>query len=156
MVFSLSCANTEPDISSYQSYIDKAVNVWQFQGSYLVAKGDSILFRGGIGFADPSDKRMNVPETKFLIASITKSFTAIAMLQLAERGLIKLEEDIAQYVDAYPSENRPTITVHDLLCHRSGIPEVLQSRELASLAADSISPIEILSYFKDQPLEFDP
>lgn len=156
MVFSLSCANTEPDISSYQSYIDKAVNVWQFQGSYLVAKGESILFRGSCGFADLDERRPNTPETKFLIGSITKSFTAIAVLQLAERGLISLEDDISRYIEAYPSDNRPNITVHDLLCHRSGIPDVLQNPEFAKRAADSIGPPEIVSYFNDMPLDFEP
>jgi len=83
------------------------------------------LARGSRGQADLTDHRANTPKTKFLIGSMTKSFTAIATLQLAERGLLDLHQNIAAYIDDYPSDKDISITVHDLLCHRSGISDVI-------------------------------
>ena len=151
-----SCQDSQPTATEYELYINRAAEVWQFQGSYLVVRGDSILARGSRGFADLTDQRANKPETKFLIGSMTKPFTAIATLQLVERGLLDLNQNIATYISIYPTDGNSAITVHDLLCHRSGIPDVVHNREFAKRMSDSIGPEEIVSYFREEPLDFEP
>jgi CubicO group peptidase (beta-lactamase class C family) len=151
-----SCEKEKATASEYERLIDRASEVWHFQGSYLVARGDSILARGSRGYADISAQRANQSETRFLIGSMTKPFTAIAVLQLVERGLVDLSETIDSYIDDYPAEKAKGISVHYLLCHRSGIPDVVQNREYAGRMSDSIGPHEIVEYFADKPLEFEP
>lgn len=152
----LSCQGSKPTATEYELFIDRAADVWRFQGSYLVAKGDSILVCGSRGLANLTDQRANRPDTKFLIGSMTKPFTAIATLQLVERGLLELDQSIDSYISVYPIDENRAITVHDLLCHRSGIPDVVHNREFTMRMSDSIGPQEIVSYFREEPLSFEP
>lgn len=151
-----SCQNGQPAGSQYENYIDQAVDTWHFQGSYLVAIGDSVVARGSRGYADPAHQRLNTPETKFLVGSMTKTFTAIATLQLVEQGLLELNGSIDNYISAYPGDRSQKITIHDLLSHRSGIPDVISNPDFAMNVRNSITPEEIVSYFRDQPLSFEP
>lgn len=152
----VSCHGAQRLQSEYERYIDGAEDVWKFQGSYLVAVGDSIMARGSRGFANIADRRLNTPDTKFLIASLTKPFTAIAVMQLVQRELIDLNRDITAYIDCYRPGSEDTITVHDLLCHRSGIPDVLSNQEFASRIRDTLTPLELVSYFQGRPILFTP
>ncbi|RKX27207.1 MAG: hypothetical protein DRP45_01580 [Candidatus Zixiibacteriota bacterium] len=152
----LSCQGTRSTATEYELYIDRAVEVWQFQGSYLVAKGDSILARGGRGFANLSEQRSNGPKTKFLIGSTTKPFTAIAILQLVEKGLVDLNLPFRTYINDYTAERADKVTVHYLLSHRSGIPDVVSNPEFSSKMRESITPHEIVEFFQDRPLDFTP
>lgn len=156
MSWVLSCHGTKPTPSEYERYIDSAEKVWRFQGSYLVAIGDSIVARGSRGYADIADQRANTPETKFRIGSLTKPFTAIATMQLAQQGLVDIGQDITSYIDCYHPDGRAIITVGDLLSHRSGIPDVLSNQEFASRIRDTLTPLELVSYFQGKPLLFTP
>src|SRR6516165_8606950 len=72
-----------------------------FSGSVLVAHHHQVLFRRSFGLADRAWEIPNTPETRFRIGSVTKQFTAAAILQLIERGKLKLEDSIADhYLDA--------------------------------------------------------
>ena len=151
-----SCGSKQSTLNEYELYIDRAADVWRFQGSYLVAKRDSILTRRSRGFANISDQRINTPDTKFLIGSMTKSFTAIAIMQLVEKGLISLNKPLSAYISNYPKEVADKITIHDLLCHRSGIPDLLSNPDFIKRTRELISPNELINYFRDQPLNFTP
>jgi CubicO group peptidase (beta-lactamase class C family) len=75
---------------------------------------------GAYGLADVANKRKATPKTSYRMASITKSFTAIAVLQLAERGKLSLDDEIQQTVPAFPRKSAP-VTVRQLLSHQAGI-----------------------------------
>lgn len=64
----------------------------------------------------------NAPDTKFRLGSITKQFTAMLVMQLVEKGKIKVNDKIATYLPDYPKANSNKIAVHHLLTHTSGIP----------------------------------
>jgi CubicO group peptidase (beta-lactamase class C family) len=151
-----SCDRKQPEPDKYELYIDRAVQVWRFQGAFIVARGDNILARGSRGFADISLGGANTPETKFPIGSMTKSFTAIAILQLAERGLIGLQKPLSTYIPDYPPETGNRITVHDLLCHRSGIPDLVNNPDFIARIHESITPEETVGYFRGRTLLFQP
>jgi CubicO group peptidase (beta-lactamase class C family) len=96
-----------------------------------VVKDNKIVFTKGYGFADLEKKSPVVPDkTIFRIGSITKVFTAMAVMQLADRRKIKLDDDVNKYLkdvkvpDTFP---RP-ITFHDLLTHTSGLDEISPGR----------------------------
>src|SRR5262245_58571440 len=75
-----------PDITRMDQVVESYANGMQFMGSVLVARGDDILFSKSYGMANLEWKVPNTPTTKFRIGSITKQFTAAAILLLEERG----------------------------------------------------------------------
>ena len=86
---SAGCPGEQQAPDEFKVYLDRAADVWRFQGSYLVARGNTILLRGSRGYCDPSRERPITPETKFLIGSLTKPFTAICVLQQVEQAVDK-------------------------------------------------------------------
>ena len=102
-----------------QRICDKGV----FSGTVLVARGDDILFERACGEAS---KRFHVPnniDTKFNLGSMNKMFTSTAILQLAERGKLSLDDAISMYVDTswLPETITARVTVRHLLTHTSGL-----------------------------------
>ncbi|MFN2126955.1 MAG: serine hydrolase domain-containing protein, partial [Anaerolineales bacterium] len=76
----------------------------QFHGTILLAVGDKILMNKGYGMADYSHNIANSADTKYLIGSTTKHFTAVMILQLVEKGLIDLDDSIDEYFPNGPVE----------------------------------------------------
>ncbi len=91
----------------------------QFDGAILVAQGDRIIFERVYGFADLRSGQRLTTEATFPIASISKTFTAIGILQLAEQGKLALDAPAATYLPGFPY---PEIKVSHLLSHTSGLP----------------------------------
>ena len=94
-----------------------------FSGTILLAIGDDILLNKGYGMANYSYDIPNTADTKFLIGSATKHFTAILILQMVEKGLINLDDSIEKYFPDGPKEKTSKITIRHLLLHQSGIPQ---------------------------------
>lgn len=94
-----------------------------FSGAILLAKGDRILLESACGEASKSYHVANNVDTKFNLGSMNKMFTATAVLQLAERGKLRLDESIARFVDEswLPRSITSRVTVHHLLTHTSGL-----------------------------------
>lgn len=97
---------------------------YQFQGNILVASKGKIVFKASHGIANFQTNTPLTLETVFPIASITQGFTAIAILQLAERSKLNVHDKLTKY---YPNFPYPTITIADLLRQVSGIPDYLTS-----------------------------
>ncbi len=93
-----------------------------FSGTVLLASEGEILISKGYGFTDKSGQNPIQPSTLFNIASITKSFTAIATLQLIEKGQLKLEDRLAKFF-AFVPDDKKDITIYHLLSHTSGLPQ---------------------------------
>ena len=94
----------------------------QFNGTILLSVGDEILLNKGYGLANRSYDIPNTAETKYRIGSITKHFTAVLTLQMAQKGLIDLDATIDTYLPYCPEKFAGKITVRHLLTHKSGIP----------------------------------
>ncbi|WP_092544845.1 serine hydrolase domain-containing protein [Zunongwangia mangrovi] len=94
-----------------------------FSGAILVAKNDSIIEHRAYGLASKELNVKNKIDMKFNIASITKSFTAVAILQLYEQRKIDLNTPIGKYLKDYPNEKvRNSVTIDQLLTHTAGLP----------------------------------
>lgn len=102
------------------TYLQQLTTLDKFSGSVLIAKGDTVLLKQSYGFADRENKIPNKVDTPFKIASITKSFTAAAIMQLQEKKLLNVEDTLASHIQNVPAGNK--ITIHHLLTHSSGIP----------------------------------
>ncbi|MGI9202919.1 MAG: serine hydrolase [Woeseiaceae bacterium] len=94
----------------------------QFNGVALVVDGGSTVLRKGYGSANLEWQVENTPETRFLVGSVTKSFTALVIMQLAERGALELDAPIVDYLPAYREDTGSAITIRHLLTHTDGIP----------------------------------
>lgn len=90
----------------------------QFNGNVLIAENGKIVYEKSFGFADFSSKKLNTKQTTFPIASITKTFTATAILQLFEKGKLNVNDPVSKYLIDFPY---PSITIRHLLSHTSGL-----------------------------------
>ncbi|MEA2695190.1 MAG: hypothetical protein QOJ16_4577, partial [Acidobacteriota bacterium] len=95
-----------------------------FSGSALVAQGGQIVLDKGYGLADREHGRPYTARTIFDIASISKQFTAAAILKLEQEGRLKVEDPIGKFLGTVPADKAP-ITLHMLLTHTSGLPDLL-------------------------------
>jgi CubicO group peptidase (beta-lactamase class C family) len=124
-----------------------------FSGSVLVARGDDVIFSGAYGYADVERGIRNDVQTQFRIGSVTKPFTAITVLKLQESGLLSVTDPICKYFDPCPHAWSP-ITIHELLSHTSGIPDLTFREDYLEVAAKPASHDEIIATFRDLPLRF--
>lgn len=97
--------------------------------SYCVVKNDTILHSNAMGFADVDNNQLATDHTRYLVASVSKTITAVAIMQLVEQNLIALDDDINQYLPfSVRNPNFPDdkITLRMLLSHRSSISDEFQ------------------------------
>ena len=96
-----------------------------FEGSVLVARHGEVILSKGYGFADRDQKTPNTPQSKYRIGSLTKQFTALAILMLQARGRLNVQDKLCTYIPNCPEIFQP-ITLHHLLTHTSGAPNGTQ------------------------------
>ena len=125
-------------------------------GVALVTKNGKIIYRKAIGYANLELGVEMIPEHVFRIGSITKQFTASAILKLRDEGKLDLEDEITQYVKDYPTHGH-TISIKHLLTHTSGIKSYTGMLEWTSeVRKKDFTPEELIDYFKYQPMDFKP
>jgi CubicO group peptidase (beta-lactamase class C family) len=124
-------------------------------GAVLVMQGDEVLISEGFGFADLEWREPATPGTAFRIGSITKVFTALAILQLAEDGQLALDAPVATYLPDLPGElGRPTIA--QLLSHTSGLGDHFALPQIPEIMRNPTTPDGIIALMADQPLQSEP
>ncbi len=144
-----------PEAAAADDYLSKLADDGMFRGAVLLARDGVVLLRKGYGLADEARSIANTPQTRFRIGSITKSFTAMAILLLQERGKLHVRDHICRYVPDCPQDWQP-ITIEQLLTHTSGIPDYFSAPEAASFAGKPATPEQLVARFKQQPLLFPP
>lgn len=150
----LSTAGVAQDYSPLDTYLDAMVVQKKFIGSILVAQGDSIVYQKGCGPAVLDGSKTNSSESQFLIGSITKTFTAVAILQLFEQGKLALSDPLSKYIPLFPTADE--ISIRHLLTHRSGIKNYTELPDLAQWKAEEFKPLRIIEKVMDYPLAFEP
>ncbi|NQZ87399.1 MAG: serine hydrolase [Colwellia sp.] len=101
-----------------------------FNGVMLVAKGDNILLKKAYGFHDQGKNISLTTDSRFLIGSVTKQFTAMLVMQQVENGAIALDKTINDYLPYFPDDKGKELTIHRLLSHTSGLPHYEGLRRL--------------------------
>ena len=124
-------------------------------GTVLVAKDGKPVFRKGYGMANVELEVTNQPQMVFRLGSITKQFTAVAILMLYEQGKLGLQDEITQYLPDYPTHGH-TITIEHLLHHTSGIKSYTGMKEWMPVMRTDYSVEDWINFFKYQPMEFAP
>jgi CubicO group peptidase (beta-lactamase class C family) len=123
-----------------------------FMGAVLVARGGEVLFAKGYGLANAEWNIPNTPTTKFGLASISKQFTAAAILLLEERGKLRVSDRITSHLPDAPAA-WGAITFHHLLSHTSGMADPPIDRATRALPA---RPEQIVGRFRNSPLQSAP
>ncbi len=143
--------------ATMDEYLQAYVKLDRFMGTALVAKGGKIILDKGYGFANIELQVPNSPSNKFRLGSITKQFTATAVLQLREHGKLNVTDLVCKYVENCP-EAWKTITIHHLLTHTSGIPSYTGFPDFPKprMMRIPLSPLEIVMLSRDKPLDFPP
>jgi CubicO group peptidase (beta-lactamase class C family) len=141
--------------------IDNLIKVYndyrQFNGSVLVAENGKVILKKGYGLANMEWGIPNQPDTRFRLGSITKQFTSMLIMQLVQKGKIKLDGKISDYLPDYPKKNGDKITIHHLLSHTSGIPGYTEFANFhKDIERNAYTPNEFIKLFADSSLLFEP
>jgi CubicO group peptidase (beta-lactamase class C family) len=137
--------------------IDTYVEYKKFNGSVLVTENGKVVYKKGFGFANMEWDIPNAPNTKHRLGSVTKQFTGMLILQLAEQGKIDLQAPITTYLPDYPKANGDIITTHHLLTHSSGIPNYTSFPGFfKNDSRDPYTPTEFVKIFSEMDLDFTP
>lgn len=139
-----------------ESQIDKLISKTYIENgpgiAILIAKNGIPLYKKSFGKSNIELNSNVNTESVFQIGSLTKQFTAVAILMLEEKGKLKLTDDITKYLPEYPT-NGNNITVHNLLNHTSGIRGRTPISDPKLMAIDMKSE-QLIEYLKKQPLKF--
>ena len=148
----------DPTPKSLEQRIDRFVRPYtasnNFTGVILVRRGGRIQLNKGYGRANYELGVVNSPWTRFHIASVTKAFTAAAILLLEERGKLSLDDSVSRHLPGYPNGDR--IRIKHLIEHTAGIPNLGSGPDWAREERLPHSTEELVALFKDLPLEFEP
>ncbi|PZV05387.1 MAG: serine hydrolase [Leptolyngbya sp.] len=149
----LSAAFTAALAAEMDAYVQAHADHRQFMGTVMVMRGGEPVMSRGYGMADLAHQVPHSPDTRFRIGSMTKQFTAAAILQLQDRGLVDVQAPVATYLPDYPN---PTITLHHLLTHAAGLPNLTSFPDFAEWMDQPTTLDALIARFQDLPLEFEP
>ena len=121
----------------------------------IVRKDGKTIFRKGYALADLELGVPVEPDMVFRLGSITKQFTAVSILMLAEQGKLGLQDEITKFLPDYPTQGR-RITVEHLLTHTSGIQSYTDMAEWLPLWRKDFTVQELVDFFKNKPMQFEP
>lgn len=134
-------------------YLHEQSELGRFSGTALVEQGDRTILKRGYGETDRERGLSNTPQTEFQIASISKQFTAGAVLLLQQRGLLSVQDRICRWVPDCP-DTWESITIHQLLTHTSGIGHWEDFPDLSLVEPNTVE--YVIETFQRGPLKFPP
>jgi CubicO group peptidase (beta-lactamase class C family) len=147
-------ANNPKLTEAFDSIMKKEFKANEPGASVIVVKKGQVIYKKGFGIAD---MELNVPvnaDMNFRIGSITKQFTAVCILQLAEQGKLSLQDDIKKYIPDYTIKE--PITIEHLLTHTSGIKSYTNVDSFWKSMRTDMTPRAIIALTEKDTLEFKP
>ena len=141
--------------SDLDAMLQKVTDRGLFSGAVLVARDGQIVLSKGYGLADREQKIPNTPQTKFRVAQLTQSFTALAIMLLQEQGKLNVTDKVCQYFKDCPPTWKD-ITIHQLLTHTAGLPEIIDTDAYRLIQGESTTPQQLIALFHDAPLAYQP
>ena len=120
----------------------------------LVAKDGNVLYKKGFGYADVKNRITVTPDTKFRIGSVTKQFTAAAILKLQEQNLLDVNDKLSRFIPDFPRGDE--VTIHQLLNHTSGIHSYTGKNDFLSRVTKTVSPDTLIAAIKKDSFDFNP
>ena len=166
ILLQVACVSLQPGLAVCQSltgqdtasrlseYLRPFSETGNLSGTVLVARGGRVLFRQSYGMASYELHVPNSNDTRYHIASVSKPFTALAILQLQEQKRLNLSDHISHYIPDFPNGDR--ITIDNLLTHSSGIPDINDFPDYDTFARNPHTVEQLVAKFAGSPLEFQP
>jgi len=137
--------------------INKYYDYGQFNGSVLVSGNGNVILSKGYGYAEMEWKIPNTPDTKFRLASVSKQFTAMLIMQLVEKGQLSLEGKVSDYLPYYRKDIGEKVTIQQLLTHTSGIFNYTDdSKKMKAKEKDQMKVKELVEELCSRELDFEP
>jgi CubicO group peptidase (beta-lactamase class C family) len=140
--------------SKVDRYLAPYIQMKDFSGTVLLAKNGEILLRKGYGLANYELGTPNSPQTKFHIASLSKTFTAAAIVLLKKEGLLSFDDPLSKFIPDFPNGDR--IKISHLLTHSAGVPDFYALPEYEELKEKSMTLSDWIALLKTRPLDFEP
>lgn len=128
-------SNAQNNQPVFDHYFNQVSEQKQLNGNILLANNDHIVYERSMGYADISTRKANTAGTRYNLASITKVFTATAILQLQEKGQLSLDDQVIKWLPRFPYA---TVTIRHLLTHSSGIADLELFEDLVKKYPDTI------------------
>ena len=148
--------SSNPDVTrKIDDYMDALVKAGWFNGSILVARNGNVVVSKGYGMANFELDVPNTPHTKFRLGSITKPFTAMAIMLLQERGKLSDQDSVCKYLPECPPAWQ-SITLRHLLSHTSGIAKHDTAGIYLKTAMMPMTLPQLIDSFKNKPPDFKP
>jgi CubicO group peptidase (beta-lactamase class C family) len=150
-----STAAPHESASRFDQIAQEWVKARRFMGTVLVARDDQVLFSKAYGSASLELNVPNTTDTRFRIASISKQFTAAAILLLETRGKLSVDDPVKRHYAEAPAAWEG-ITLAHLLAHTSGIPSLNSLPDFSLIERQSKTPAQLVALVRDKPLDFRP
>jgi CubicO group peptidase (beta-lactamase class C family) len=143
-------------VKETKAYLEQAAAEDAFSGAALIARDGKPIFEKAYGLANKSSNTPNNVETKFNLGSINKSFTSVAIGQLAQQGRLAFNDPISKYLPDYPNKAvAARVTIHQLLTHTSGMGMYF-NEEFMKRRASLKTLADLLPLFVNETLAFEP
>jgi CubicO group peptidase (beta-lactamase class C family) len=155
LVWVTAVAASAQDVARMEQVIQSHVAAGTFMGTVLVARGGAVIVDKAYGMANVEWEVPNTTTTKFRLGSITKQFTAAAILLLEERGKLKLDDRVKAYLPDSPMA-WDRISIFNLLTHTAGIPNFTASPDYNTVKLSARSAAAAVAAFRERPLDFGP
>jgi D-alanyl-D-alanine carboxypeptidase len=144
-------------VAAVDAYCRKLSNSDEFSGVVMIARQGTPLYQKAFGQANKEKMMPNTPDTRFNLGSMNKSFTAVAVHQLAAQGKLSFSDTLKKFLPEYPNRDAATkVTVQQLLDMSSGIGDFFGERYQAASKQNIRSIRDYLPLFADKPLAFEP
>lgn len=143
------------DLPHLTEQLERWGEAGRFTGGVLVARGDRVLYRQVYGYAD---RRLGTPlalDSRFRLASVSKQFTAAAILRLQDEGVLSVDDPVCRWVDPCPAAWAP-VRLHHLLSHTSGIPDLMARPGWGIRRVTPATPEELTADSAKYGLQFPP
>jgi CubicO group peptidase (beta-lactamase class C family) len=148
-------AAEQPEVGAIDQLLNGTFKPGEPGASAIVTRKGQAVFRKAYGMADLELQVPIEPDMVFRLGSVTKQFTAVAILMLEEQGKLSIGDPITKFLPDYPAQGH-TITVEHLLTHTSGIRSYTEMPEWLPQWRKDFTLNELIDFFKNQPMDFAP
>ena len=151
------CLSAQNKKATLSNIMQTYHNYNMFDGAVLVAENGKVVYKGAFGSANREWNIPNKTDTKFMLGSVSKPFTATLMLIQVQKGLVSLDKTIADYLPEFKDKPAANVTIKQLLSHTSGIPNYDIIKDFfPRISRQNFTREDYVKVFMDSTLSFTP
>ncbi len=142
-------------VASIDAVVKSRFNADAPGATIIAMRKGQVIYRSAAGLADVATKTPLKPDDVLRIGSVSKQFTSVAILMLADEGKLSVSDEVSKYIPSFPAKVKP-VTIEHLLTHTAGIPNFTDLPDYSYARQLPSTREQVLNRFKDLPLEFEP